>query len=118
MLAQWLRDSSAQVWTYLPLARQDKKLQTLLAGVIHRQTSCVLLDPYANAFYADASKVSEWKDDSTDMKPGVHERKWEVDSLCYCLCLAHGYWQTTDDLTPFDAEWQQAACLMVATFKE
>lgn len=116
--AMWLRDSSAQVWPYLPLARQDKKLQQLLAGVIHRQAACVLLDPYANAFYADASRVSEWKSDQTEMKPGVHERKWEVDSLCYCLRLAHGYWQATSDLTPFDAEWQQAARLIVATFRE
>ena len=27
-------------------------------------------------------KVSEWKEtDMTEMKPGIHERKWEIDSL-------------------------------------
>ncbi len=35
--AMWLRDSTAQVWPYLPLAKSDRKLQTMLAGVIHRQ---------------------------------------------------------------------------------
>jgi uncharacterized protein len=31
--AMWLRDSTAQVWPYLPLAKQDPKLQRMLAGV-------------------------------------------------------------------------------------
>src|SRR4051812_23221011 len=35
--AMWLRDSSAQVWPYLPLLKQDNQLQELIKGVIHRQ---------------------------------------------------------------------------------
>ncbi len=100
--AMWLRDSSAQVCPYLPLMKEDSKLQQLIAGVINRQTRCILLDPYANAFYKDATKVSEWKSDFTDMKPGVHERKWEVDSLCYPIRLAYQYWKDTGDTAPFD----------------
>jgi hypothetical protein len=116
--AMWLRDSSAQVWPYLPLMKDDQKLQQLIAGVINRQTRCVLLDPYANAFYKDASKVSEWKSDSTDMKPGVHERKWEIDSLCYPIRLAYRYWKETGDTAPFDMQWQKAIALTLQTFRE
>ena len=101
--AMWLRDSSAQVWPYLPLTAQDAPLQQLIAGVINRQTRNTLLDPYANAFYKDETKVSEWKSDFTEMKPGIHERKWEVDSLCYTIRLAHGYWKASNDSAPFDA---------------
>src|SRR6185295_4301093 len=36
--AMWLRDSSAQVWPYMALLKEDKKLQQLIAGVINRQT--------------------------------------------------------------------------------
>ncbi len=74
--AMWLRDSSAQVYPYLSLANEDEKLKNLLKGVINKQVECVLLDSYANAFFNDANKVSEWKNDSTQMKPGIHEILW------------------------------------------
>ncbi len=116
--AMWLRDSSAQVWPYLPLMKEDKNLQELVKGVINRQTKCILKDPYANAFYKDEAKISEWKDDKTLMKPGVHERKWEIDSLCYPIRLAYGYWKETGDISPFDPEWVEAMRLILQTFKE
>jgi uncharacterized protein len=115
--AMWLRDSTAQVWPYLPLVRDDKSLQQLIAGVINRQTRCILIDPYANAFNFD-SEGSEWDRDLTAMKPQLHERKWEIDSLCYPMRLAHGYWQTTGDTSPFDSRWQDAMRLAIKTFRE
>lgn len=114
--AMWLRDSSAQVWPYLPLAQQDKELQRMLAGVIRRQTRCILLDPYANAFNYGPTG-SYWEKDLTAMKPELHERKWEIDSLCYPVRLAHGYWRTTGDATVFDERWRMAAKLIVQTFR-
>jgi len=116
--AMWLRDSSAQVWPYLSLANKDDMLKQLLAGVVSRQTQCILLDPYANAFYKDEHKKSEWESDYTDMKPGLHERKWEIDSLAYTVRLAYNYWKTTGDSSVFDSDWQKAAGLIVKTFKE
>jgi meiotically up-regulated gene 157 (Mug157) protein len=115
--AMWLRDSTAQVWPYLPLMRNDKPLQQLIAGVINRQTRCILIDPYANAFNFD-SEGSEWEHDLTAMKLQLHERKWEIDSLCYPIRLAHGYWRTTGDTAPFDTAWSQAMRLVVKTFRE
>jgi meiotically up-regulated gene 157 (Mug157) protein len=117
--AMWLRDSSAQVWPYVPFAAKDVKLKKLIAGVINRQVKNILKDPYANAFYRDENKVSEWKKtDITDMKPGIHERKWEIDSLCFPIRLAHGYWKTTGDTSPFTTDWKESIRLTVQTFKE
>jgi meiotically up-regulated gene 157 (Mug157) protein len=117
--AMWLRDSTAQVWPYLSLIKGDEKLQQLVAGVINRQSKCIRKDPYANAFYKDENKISEWKHtDITDMKPGTHERKWEIDSLCYPIRLSHKYWQLTGDVTPFDNSWAATIALIVKTFKE
>ena len=50
------------------------------------------------------------------MKPGVGERKWEVDSLCYPVRLAHEYWRITHDPKPFDAQWAHAMHTIVETF--
>jgi meiotically up-regulated gene 157 (Mug157) protein len=116
--AMWLRDSSAQVWPYLQFVDKDAELRQLIAGVINRQTRCILKDPYANAFYGDDKKVGEWKSDLTAMQPGVHERKWEIDSLCYPIRLAYHYWKKTGDARPFDAQWQQAIKATLQTFRE
>lgn len=115
--AMWLRDSGAQVWPYVSLCKQDEPLRLLVAGVINRQTKCILLDPYANAF-TRGEEVSEWASDYTKMKPYIHERKWEIDSLCYPVRLAHHYWKTTGDTGVFDADWEKAMALVVQTFRE
>lgn len=117
--AMWLRDSSAQVWPYLPLASQDPALRRLLEGVLRRQARCVLIDPYANAFMVDLDALPlEWsRSDATEMKCGVGERKWELDSLCYPIRLAHGYWSATGDTSPFDKTWVAAMRLIVETMR-
>lgn len=115
--SMWLRDSSAQVHPYIPLAKKDAALKRLIAGLIHRQVGCVLLDPYANAFN-DGPQGKSWSEDLTEMKPGVHERKWEIDSLCYVIRLSHTYWKITGDATPFGRMWQGAMQQIVGTFIE
>jgi hypothetical protein len=47
----------------------------------------------------------------------VAERKWELDSLCYPIRLAHGYWKATGDTAPFDAQWKEAAWTIVRTMR-
>jgi len=114
--AMWLRDSSAQVWPYIPLVKDDNKLKDMIAGVINKQTKCILIDPYANAFN-DGPTGSEWAKDITEMKPELHERKWEVDSLCYPIRLAYEFWKTTNDISCFDENWKKAMHLVVNTFE-
>lgn len=113
--AMWLRDSGAQVWPYVPLCRDDEPLRLLIAGVINRQIRCILLDPYANAF-THGVESGEWAADLTEMKPYVHERKWEIDSLCYPVRLAYRYWKVTGDIAVFDETWSRAMHLVVQTF--
>ena len=106
--AMWLRDSTAQVWPYMPLITKDTKLKNLVKGLINRQMKCINLDPYANAFYKDKSKESHWQTDKPSPIDGVHERKWEIDSLCYAVRLANYYYQTTGDTTIFDDNFNSA----------
>lgn len=115
--SMWLRDSTGQIWPYLALAKEDLNLDNLIKGVINRQAKSILIDPYANAFN-DGPIGSQWENDLTDMKPELHERKWELDSLCYVIRLACGYWKKTADNSCFDHNWKKAMKLVLKTFKE
>lgn len=115
--AMWLRDSTAQIWPYLSICKNDIELTKLIAGVINRQTKCIAIDPYANAFN-DGPTGGGWDDDLTEMKPDLHERKWEIDSLCYPIRLAYNYWKITGDTSCFDKNWQSSMKLIYKTFIE
>jgi uncharacterized protein len=97
----WLRDSSCQVSHYLPLAGGDARLAALIRGLIRRQFQCIAVDPYANAFNRGPDG-SGHQGDLTAMGPWIWERKYEVDSLCHPLRLAHRYWKATGDTSLFD----------------
>lgn len=115
--AMWLRDSGAQVWPYIQFANSDAKLKQMLRGVVLRHWKCINIDPYANAFN-DGPTGGDWMSDITDMKPELHERKYEIDSLCYPLRLAYHYWQVTGDASVFGADWIQAVQNILKTFRE
>ena len=114
--AMWLRDSTAQVWHYLPLVKTSVEIDTLLTGLIANQARCILIDPYANAFY-DEDKLGIHATDMTPMLPGVHERKWELDSLIYPIALATAYWKLTQSHQPFDEQWRNSISLILETLK-
>ena len=118
--AMWLRDSSAQVWPYLSFVKDDPELGQLIEGVIRRQARLIQIDPYANAFVRSVNDppLPAALHDRTEMLPGVGERKWEIDSLCFPVRLAYGYWKATGSRAPFDEVWHNSARRIVATFQE
>ena len=61
---------------------------------------------------------SDWESDQTDMKPELHERKYEIDSLCYPTRLAYYYWMVTGDESVFGEEWLSAVANILKTFRE
>ena len=118
----WLRDSSAQVQPYLRFAKEDEGVRRLVRGVLLRQFAFLRIDPYANAFSIDADGVTH--DDATGdvceipIHRQVFERKYELDSLCYPLRLAHAYWKATGDASIFDAGWEEALKGVLAVMRD
>lgn len=119
--AMWLRDSAAQVWPYLSLVTKDEPLRRMIRGVVRKQLELVRLDRYANAFNdvppAEATVIDREQDD-VPLQKGVFERKYELDSLCYPIRLAYGYWKASSDATIFDADYRKTLRIIVDTMKE
>jgi hypothetical protein len=114
--AMWLRDSTNQVWPYLRFVNDDPKLRSLIQGVINRQVNCVLIDPYANAFNREPHP-GHWMTDETAMTPHLHERKYELDSLCAVIRLSYGYYRQTADKAFFGENWRRAMSSIVETIR-
>lgn len=116
--AMWLRDSGAQVWPYVQFARDDESIRRMVRGTILRQLKSIVLDPFANAFNLGPTG-SEWASDHTKMNPFLHERKYEIDSLCYPLRLAYQYWLVTGDDSIFRSDlWPRAVEAILTTLRD
>lgn len=115
--AMWLRDSACQLRPYLSLAKNDASLADLIEGVIKKQMTCINLDPYANAFMKSVSDESIWKNDGTVMLPGVWERKFEIDSLCFPFKLAYDYWKESGSAKIFDSTFYEACRNVLRIFQ-
>ena len=115
--AMWLRDSGAQVWPYVQFAKEDEAIRRMIRGTILRQLKFICIDPYANAFNMEPTG-SQWASDLTTMNPWLHERKYEIDSLCYPLRLAYQYWLVTGDDSIFGDIWKEAITKILNTFRE
>jgi uncharacterized protein len=100
--AEWLRDSSAQTRPYLYFADKPDVAQ-FIRQVIARQGKYIQVDPYANAFRPDFS---------------LHERKYELDSLCYPVDLAWQYWKKTGDPSAFTADYKKSLDTILDTMKK
>ncbi|MFB5761604.1 glycoside hydrolase family 125 protein [Paenibacillus medicaginis] len=111
--AMWLRDSVEQVRHYIPFAKDDSELQRILEGLIRRQMFYINIDPYTNAFNEEANGRHYNDGDQSGMTPWMWERKYELDSLCFPVQLAHMYWKATDRTDIFDASCYQALTSIV-----
>ncbi|WP_206317602.1 glycoside hydrolase family 125 protein [Streptomyces composti] len=114
--AMWLRDSTAQVRPYLLPAAEHAGFADLLVGVSRRQFAQVAHDPYANAFNETPSGACFSPGDGTGADPLVWERKYELDSLCYPVLLAHQIVQATGRTDHLDASFTAAAGAILDTW--
>ncbi len=110
--AMWLRDSTAEVSHYIPLAAENGDIRAVIKGVIKRQRMYIETEPYANAYKKEPNGHREF-DDYPENHPIVWERKYEIDSLCYPLRLTYLYWKATGDASVLGADFLESAKITV-----
>lgn len=109
--AMWLRDSTAQVLHYIRFC-DAPEVAALIEGLIARQTRCILIDPYANAFNLTDSGRHCFQDEPAQSGQ-VWERKYEIDSLCYPIWLAWRYYEKTGSTAFMTEPFHQALTAVV-----
>ena len=114
--AMWLRDSAAQLRPYIFLAKEDREIREIIAGLVKRQFRYICIDPYANAFNASPSGAC-WEKDDPDQNPWVWERKFEVDSLCYPIQMAWLLWKNTGCVSQFEGDFQKGIGKILEVFR-
>ncbi|MGI6255889.1 MAG: glycoside hydrolase family 125 protein [Acutalibacter sp.] len=114
--AMWLRDSAAQLRPYVKYAKEDPDLQEILRSVLKKYTFYVNLDPYSNAFNSEPKAGYSEHDHTNFQSKWIWERKYEVDSLCAPLYLAHQYFEATGDRSIFTEEFRMMVQTIVQTF--
>jgi meiotically up-regulated gene 157 (Mug157) protein len=119
--AMWLRDSSNQLQSYLPILNASSdanSIASLYRGVINLQARYLLTAPYCNAFQPPVeSGIAPSENDAgsqdTVFPPysnsSVFECKYELDSLAAFLQISTDYYNATGDLDVFSKfKWVQA----------
>lgn len=127
--AMWLRDSSNQMQSYLPVlnaSSDPNSIASLYRGVINLQARYLLTSPYCNSFQPPVeSKIPPAQNPSArndNVFPvynnqSVFECKYELDSLAAFLEVSANYYNATGDAEFFGKfKWVQAieAILKVA----
>lgn len=126
--AMWLRDSSNQMQSYLPLLEASKSfdsLASLYRGTVNLQARYLLTDPFCNSFQPPAeSGIPPAENDaaSNDMvlppysNATVFECKYELDSLAAFLEISRNYYTATNDANFFSKfSWAEAVNAILKT---
>lgn len=119
--AMWLRDSSNQMQSYLPLlnaSNEPNSIASLYRGVINLQARYLLTAPYCNSFQPPIeSGIDKALNEAASLdtvfpaysNDSVFECKYELDSLAAFLQISTDYYRATGDYEFFGKfKWAQA----------